>query len=158
MHNNTHTYRLEETRCEVQRHIPKMQDFGDTRCGERCLAKKDKEKTGIINSHQCGGHNVFTHHPKDHNCDLCKRTKGTRVIDRSAQSRKFGDLVTAEHKVLSAGNESRCGHRKASIVQDECTSWIKSFWMKTKEWLVCEDFFLCVKNWEESSRTIQRSS
>ena len=42
------------------------------------LAKKDKEKTGIINSHQCGGDNVFTHHRKDHSCDLRKRTKGTR--------------------------------------------------------------------------------
>ena len=96
---NTHTYRLEETRCEVLRHIRKMQDLGDTRGGERRFwQRKTRKKTGIINSHQCGGHNVFTHHPMDPNCDVRKRTKGTRVVDGSAQSRKFGDLITAEHK------------------------------------------------------------
>ena len=40
---------------------------------------------------------------------------------------------TGRAKVLNTGNESRCGHRNALIVQDEYTSWIESYSMKTKE-------------------------
>ena len=53
-----------------------------------------------------GKHNVHTQFPKDRNCEICKRTKITRppcrrrngeAVPRAAN---FGDLITADHKVL----------------------------------------------------------
>ena len=71
-----------------------------------------------------GKHSVYTHSPKDRNCEICKRTKITRspcrrrngeVVPRAAN---FGDLITADHKVLSDNCESRNNHRYAVVVQD----------------------------------------
>ena len=54
-----------------------------------------------------GKHSVYTHFPKDPNCDICLKTKITRtscrrragtVVPRVEHS---GDLITADHKVLS---------------------------------------------------------
>ena len=36
-----------------------------------------------------GEHRIFTHFPKDRNCDICMRTKMTRG--------NFGDLIAADH-------------------------------------------------------------
>ena len=44
----------------------------------------------------------------------------------------FGDLITADHKVLSEGCESRHNHRYAVVVQDLATQWIQSYPCKTK--------------------------
>ena len=72
-------------------------------------------------------HNVHTHFPRDRNCEICKRTKITRasctrriggVVPRAEN---FGDLITAEHKVLSEESESRYNHRYAVVVQDLAT-------------------------------------
>ena len=55
-----------------------------------------------------GKHNVHTHFPKDRNCEICKRTKITRAPCRRRKGEavpradNFGDLITADHKVLSA--------------------------------------------------------
>ena len=46
--------------------------------------------------------------------------------------RKFGDLITADHKVLSEGCEFRNNHRYAIVVQDLATQWIQSYPCKTK--------------------------
>ena len=51
---------------------------------------------------------------------------------RRAQSGKFGDLITAAHKFLSGGSESRNNHRYAVVVQDLATQWIQSYPCKTK--------------------------
>ena len=54
-----------------------------------------------------GKHNLFTHFPKDPNCEICKRTKATRAAcRRNSQSHvhratKFGYILTADHKVLN---------------------------------------------------------
>ena len=54
-----------------------------------------------------GTHNVHTHFPKDRNCEICKRTKITRAPCRRRKGEavpradNFGDLITADHKVLS---------------------------------------------------------
>ena len=42
-----------------------------------------------------GKHSVFTHFPKDPNCDICLNTKITRVVPGAAN---FGDLIEADHK------------------------------------------------------------
>ena len=44
----------------------------------------------------------------------------------------FGDLITADHKILSEESESRNNHRYAVVVQDLATQWIQSYPCKTK--------------------------
>ena len=70
-----------------------------------------------------GKHDVHTHFPKDRNCEICKRTKITRAPCRRRSGETvlraviFGDLKTADHKVLSDNCESRNNHRYAVVVQ-----------------------------------------
>ena len=75
-----------------------------------------------------GKHNVHTHFPKDRNCEICKRTKITAV----PRADNFGDLITADHKVLSDNCESRNNHRYAVVVQDLATQWIQAYPCKNK--------------------------
>ena len=85
-----------------------------------------------------GKHSVYTHFPKDRNCEICQRTKITRAPCRRRiggavpRAENFGDLITADHKVLSEGCESRNNHRYAIVVQDLATQWIQSYPCKTK--------------------------
>ena len=69
--------------------------------------------------------------PKDQNYDIslttkttsasCKRRTGTLV----PRAEKFGDLMTADHEVLSEGCESRDNYSYAMMVQDLTTQWIQ---------------------------------
>ena len=85
-----------------------------------------------------GKHSVSTRFPKDRNCEICQRTKITRAPCRRRiggavpRAENFGDLITADHKVLSEGCESRNNHRYAIVVQDLATQWIQSYLCKTK--------------------------
>ena len=85
-----------------------------------------------------GKHNIHTHFPKDRNCEICKRTKITRVPYRRRKGEavpradNFGDLITADHKVLSDNCESRNNHRYAVVVQDLATQWIQAYPCKNK--------------------------
>ena len=85
-----------------------------------------------------GKHSVFTHFPKDPNCDICLKTKITRTSCRRRsngvmpRAEHFGDLITADHKVPSEESESRNNHRYAVVVQDLATQWIQSYPCKTK--------------------------
>ena len=85
-----------------------------------------------------GKHNVHTHFPKDRNCKICKRTKITRAPCRRRNGEavpradNFGDLITADHKVLSDTCESRNNHRYAVVVQDLATQWIQAYPCKNK--------------------------
>ena len=80
-----------------------------------------------------GKHSVHTHLPKDRNCEICKRTKITRAPCRRRigeavlRADKFGDLITADHKVLSDNCESRNSHRYAVVVLDLATQWIQAY-------------------------------
>ena len=80
-----------------------------------------------------GKHNVHTNFPKDRNCEICKRTKITRAPCRRRNGEavpravNFGDLITADHKVLSDNCESRNNHRYAVVVQDLATQWIQAY-------------------------------
>ena len=77
-------------------------------------------------------HSIFSHFPKDQNCEICQRTKITRdpwrrrTGDLVLRAPKFGDLMTADHKVPSEGCESRNNHRYAVVVQDLATQWIQA--------------------------------
>ena len=44
----------------------------------------------------------------------------------------FGDLITADHKVLSESCESRNNHRYVVVVEDLATQWLQSYPCKTK--------------------------
>ena len=44
----------------------------------------------------------------------------------------FGDLITADHKVLSEESESRKNHRYVEVVQDLATKFIQSYPCKSK--------------------------
>ena len=67
-----------------------------------------------------GKHSVYTHFLKDRNCQICKRTKFTRAPRRRRNGEAvpraeiFGDLITADHKVLSDNCESRNNHWRCS--------------------------------------------
>ena len=86
-----------------------------------------------------GKHSIFAHFPKDRNCDVCliikitwapcRKRFGTVVVPRAEI---FGDLITADHKVLSEGCESRHNHRYAAVILDLATPWIQSYPCKTK--------------------------
>ena len=67
--------------------------------------------------------------PEDQNY---KSTEQTTQWRRRTSCRKFGDLITADHKVLSDNCESRNNHRYAVVVQDLSTQWIQSYPCKTK--------------------------
>ena len=83
-------------------------------------------------------HNVHTHFPKDRNCEICKRTKITRASCRRRngepvpRAAKYGDLITADHKVLSDNCKSRNNHRYAVVVKDLATQWIQAYPCKNK--------------------------
>ena len=85
-----------------------------------------------------GTHSVHTNFPKNRNCEICQRTKITRAPRRRRiggavpRAEHFGDLITADHKVLSEGCESRNIHRYAVVVQDLATQWIQSYPCETK--------------------------
>ena len=70
---------------------------------------------------------LHTHFPKDRNYEICKRTKITRGPCRRRiggavpRAENFGELITADQKVLSEGCESRNNHRHAVVVQDLAT-------------------------------------
>ena len=85
-----------------------------------------------------GKHSVKTHFPEDRNCEISQRTKITRAPCRRRiggavpRAENFGDLITADHKVLSDNCESRNNHRYAVVVQDLATQWIQAYPCKTK--------------------------
>ena len=58
----------------------------------------------------------------------CRRRTG-RVVPKAEN---FGDLITADHKVLSEESELRNNHRYAVVVQDLATHWLQPFPCKTK--------------------------
>ena len=78
-------------------------------------------------------HSVFSHFPKDRNCEICQRTKITRPPCRRRnggavpRAENFGDMITADHKVLSENSESRNNHRYAVVVEDLATQWTQSY-------------------------------
>ena len=81
---------------------------------------------------------MFTQSPKDRKFDVGSRTKITKAPYRSRtgeallRAEKFGDLMTADHKVLKKASESRKNHRYATVVQDLATRWTQYYPCKTR--------------------------
>ena len=85
-----------------------------------------------------GKHSVYSHFPKDRNGEICQRTKITRSPCRRRIAgvvpcaESFGDLITADPKILSEGCAYRNNHRYAVVVHDLATQWIRTYPCKTK--------------------------
>ena len=122
-----------------------LQEFRENLVDDRVPERRDSHAScshGLslepTRSADLGKHSVKTHFPKDRNCEICKRTKNTRAPCRRRNggavplAENFGDLITADHKVLSEGCESRNNHRYAIVVQDFATQWIQAYPCKTK--------------------------
>ena len=64
------------------------------------------------------------------------QSQGPRAEDAMAKPylelQNFGDMITADHKVLSDNCESRNNHRYAVVVQDLATQWIQAYPCKNK--------------------------
>ena len=60
--------------------------------------------------------------------NTCRRRNG-EAVHRAVN---FGDLIKADHKVLSDNCESRNNHRYAVVVQDLATQWIQAYPCKNK--------------------------
>ena len=120
------------TECLVDDSIPAHRDAPGSSSRESASEPRVKVVSGS------GKHSIYTHFPKDKDCEICKRTKMTRAPCRKRtgtavlRAEKFGDLITADHKVLSEGCESRNNHRYAVVVQDLATQWVQSYPCKTK--------------------------
>ena len=69
---------------------------------------------------------------------ICQRTKiawatcRRRIGAAVPRAENFGDLISADHKVLNENCDSRNNHRYAIVVQDLDTQWIQSYPCKTK--------------------------
>ena len=116
----------------VDDEIPVHGDSHASSSHEASLEPTTKRREDLVK------HSVYTHFPKDRNCEICKRTKITRAPCRRRNSgavpraENFGDLITADRKVLSDNCESRNNHRYAVVVQDLATQWIQAYPCKTK--------------------------
>ena len=73
--------------------------------------------------------------------EIARSVRGPKLQESCAEDalgepcfvqKNFGDLITADHKVLSECCESRNNHRFAIMVQDMATQWIQSYPCKTK--------------------------
>ena len=58
-----------------------------------------------------------------------QKTQWREAVPRAEN---FGDLITADHKVLSDSCESRNNHRYAIVVQDPASRWIQAYPCKNK--------------------------
>ena len=83
-------------------------------------------------------HKMCTHFPKDPNCEVCKHTVITKAaIHRQFTSHipretKFGEIISADHKVLSQEGGSRNSLSHENVVQSLVTEWIQSCQTRTK--------------------------
>ena len=124
-----------------------LQEFRENLVNDRVPERRDSHASSShepsfepmrTRSADLGKHSVYTHFPKDRNCEICQRTKITRAPCRRRiggsvpHAENFCDWIAADHKVLSEGCESRNNHRYAVVVQDFATQWIQSYPCKTK--------------------------
>ena len=135
-------------RAPLSSEIPEwLQEFRENLVDERVPEHRDSHASSSHEvsleptskrSEDLGKHSVYTHFPKDRNCEICQRTKISRTpcrrrIGRAVpRAEHFGALITADHKVHSESCDSRNNHRYAIVVQDFATQWIQSYPCKTK--------------------------
>ena len=124
-----------------------LQEFRENLVDDRVPERRDSHASSShevsleptpTRSVDLGKHSVKTHFPKDQKCEICQRTQITRAPCRRRnggavpRAENFGDLITADQKVLSDNCESQNNHRYAIVVQGLATQWIQSYPCKTK--------------------------
>ena len=116
----------------VDEEVPEHRDSHASSSHEVFLEPTSKRREDL------GEHSVYTHLPKDRNCEICQRTKIIRALCRRRnggavlRAENVGDLITADHKVPSEGCESRNNHRYAVVLQDLATQWTRRIRAKQK--------------------------
>ena len=119
--------------CTNSEKISWMIEFLNTETHTLVLSHEVSLEPTPARSADLSKHSVYTHFPQDPNCEICQRTKITRPPCRRRiggavlRAGNFGDLIAADHKVLSEGCESRNNHGYAVVVQDLATQWIQSY-------------------------------
>ena len=132
-----------------------LQEFRENLVDDRVPGCRDSHASSshglsleLVRSADLGKHSVYTHFPKDRNCEICKRTKITRASCRRRNSgavprpENFGDLIAADHKVLSEGCESRNNHRYAVVGHPNGSSRIRA-----EQKLLRKHKGACKKSW-----------
>ena len=77
--------------------VPEQRDSHASSSHEASLEPTTKRREDL------GKHSVYTHFPRDRNCEICQRTKITRAPCRRRiggavlRAEIFGDLITADH-------------------------------------------------------------
>ena len=90
-------------------------------------SSSQESKTTAQKGVALGKHSIYSHVPNYPKCEIRMRTEITRAPcgkltgHAIPRAEKFGDLVTADHKVLREGCESRHNHRYAIVVQGLAT-------------------------------------
>ena len=86
-------------------------------------------------------HNIFTHFPRDKDCEVCQRTIAHKTSlrpssvprgDALPEPKVFGDAITADHKILNEDEASRDEDKVACIIQDKATYFIGAYPSKSK--------------------------
>ena len=133
----------EQVRGSPYSDIPEwLQEFRENLVDDRVPGHRDSHASSShevflepLRSEDFVKHSVYTHFPKERNWEICQRTKITRARRRRnggavLRAENSGDLITADHKVLSEGCESRNNHRY--VVVGKATQWIQAYPCKTK--------------------------
>ena len=88
-----------------------------------------------------GKHNIFTHFPKCPNCVICQNNKAHRAYCKSGgdirtdslpSPTRFGEMITADHKIMNDDDASREEDRTACVIQDKWSYWLQAYPAPTK--------------------------
>ena len=117
-----------------------LQEFRENQVDDRVPQHRDSHASSshelsleptFTRSEDLGKHSVYTHFPKT---EIARSVRGPKLQGPRAALRaeKFGDLITADHELLSDSCEFRNNHRYAIVVQDLAAQWIQAYPCKTK--------------------------
>jgi DNA (cytosine-5)-methyltransferase 1 len=104
------------------------------------IQKKRRSKKVVMSKTSCT-HNIFTHFPKDPDCDICKENKPMKAPSRSKDEREcdalpepvvFGDSGTLDHKIINEDDKSKSEDRAVCVILDRATYWLQAYADKHK--------------------------
>jgi len=101
---------------------------------------KRKAKKKKVTCQTCE-HNIFTHFPKDPNCEICQLNKSQKAYCKSKAEPQadalpepvmFGDAITADHKIINDDDDERETDNVAYVIQDRASFWLQAYAALTK--------------------------
>ena len=101
-----------------------------------------KAKRKVIKCQTCE-HNIFTHFPRDPNCQICQdnkiqrasrrqRAAADRRPDALPEAKEFADHIVGDHKIINEADQSKDRDRAALVLQDRATWWLQAYAAQTK--------------------------